>query len=96
MTTKVHISADGEQAHRGVKRQLGKTNIGLYCVKCDEFFALAVHNRAPGKVEFISDGHPLFECPMCGHRQRRQVSEIAEILLTEKSKQKPSGPAGLH
>lgn len=95
---RVHISAEGNTPHPSVKRRHGRTNLGLYCLHCGEFFALAVHDRELGVVqlEFISDGEPLFECPLCHQQQRRQVSEIAEIVLTEATKRRPQRPEGLN
>lgn len=96
MVTRIHVSADGDKPNPGVKRQVGKTNIGLYCVACGEFFALAVAPAKAPAVEIISDGDPLFECPFCHRLQRRQVSEIATILLTEAAKRRPDRPPGLN
>lgn len=94
---RIHIAAADETPNPSVKRQLGKINYGLYCKHCDEFFALAVLEQPlPEPVEFISDGEPLFECPMCRQQQRRQVSEIATIVLTEEMIRRPSPPPGLN
>ena len=94
---RIHISAEGDTPYQPEKRQLGKYNVGFYCTNCQEFFALAVRDEPPGEpIEFISDGEPLFECPFCHHRQRRQVSEIASLVLTEATKRKPPIPPGVH
>src|SRR5262249_862695 len=53
--------------------------------------------NAPSEpIEFISDGEPLFECPLCHHRQGRKVSEIVSLALTEATKRKPPIPPGVH
>jgi hypothetical protein len=97
MVTRIHISSEGEKPNETVKRQIGKYNWGLYCTKCDEFFAVAVADKLPSEpIEFISDGEPLFECPFCHHQQRRQVSEIAQLLLTEAAKRRPPVPPDAH
>jgi hypothetical protein len=97
---RLHISAEGNKPNATVKRQLGKLNIGLYCTKCGEFFALAVSEPKDDpkmeQVEIISDGQPLYECPFCHHQQRRQVSEIAKLRLTENNKQKPPPSKAAH
>ena len=94
---RIHISAQGDKPTETQKRQIGKYNWGLYCANCTEFFAIAVRDGSPSEpIEFISDGEPLFECPFCHHRQRREVSEIAGLVLTEATKRKPPVPPGAH
>jgi hypothetical protein len=77
--------------HATVKRQIGKLNIGFYCEKCSEFFALMVverrHEHVP--VEFVADAPQPFECPFCHHHQMREVSEFLRVHLTEGNKRKP-------
>ena len=93
MANKVHIPAQGDEPNKTVKRQEGKYNLGLYCSKCTQFFALAVlDNPLVGGVEFKSDGEPLFACPFCHHRQRRHVSEIAQVFLKRGAKRRPAIP----
>ena len=78
----VHISANGDEPVKTVKRQEGKYNFGLYCSKCTQFFALAVLDDLPMRgAEFTSDGDPFFVCPYCHHQQRRQVSEIVQVTI---------------
>ena len=97
MSTKINISADGTKPHATQKRRLGKRNIGLYCEACSEFFAVAVLPDGPTPpFEIVSDGIPLFECPMCRHQQRRQTSEIEQIVLTESNKRRPKPPSSLN
>lgn len=94
---RVHISAEGEQPAATVKRQLGRQNYGLYCNGCDEFFALAVSDPLKATdLEIVSDGEPMFECPFCHLRERRQPSEIAQVMLTERLKRRPAKVPGLH
>jgi hypothetical protein len=94
---RMHISAQGDKPNATQKRQIGKYNWGFYCTKCNEFFAFAVADNPPAEpIEFISDGEPLWECPLCHHPQRRQVSEIASLYLTEATKRKPPIPPGVH
>ena len=79
------VAKKSDKLYETVKREIGKFNIGLYCTSCSEFFALAVVDDAR-KGELIpikSVGTPLFECPFCHHQQRRQVSEIARLHLTQ-------------
>ena len=53
MANKVHIPAQGDEPNKTVKRQEGKYNLGLYCSKCTQFFALAVlDSPLVGGVEF--------------------------------------------
>jgi hypothetical protein len=93
MASTIHISAQGDEPIKTVKRQEGKYNFGLYCSRCTQFFALAVLNDPPvGGAEFKSDGEPLFACPFCHHRQRRQVSEIVQLFLVRGKKRTPSIP----
>ena len=93
----IHLSSEGNKTHHAQKRQIGKYNWGLYCANCQEFFALAVTNEVPAEsIEFLADGEPLFECPFCHHRQRRQVSEIAFLFLTDAMKRKPPIPPNVH
>lgn len=92
---KIHLSGPGPQAT--VKRRLGKTNIGLYCDSCGEFFALAVSETgADPSVELTADELLEFECPLCHHQQHRQVTEIGQIHLTEATKRKPPPRSDLH
>ena len=97
---RLHIATAGDKPNEGVKRQIGKLNFGLYCVKCSEFFALLVvvpkDESKMEHIEIISDGDPLFECPFCHQQQRRQVSEIARIRLTENNKRKSPAPKSGH
>lgn len=95
MVNKIHVSAEGNNPHRSVKRQVGKYNAGLYCVDCSEFFALAIAEREI-TAEFISDGDPLFQCPFCNLIQRRQISEVGAFLLTEERLRRPPPPPGAH
>jgi hypothetical protein len=46
-------------------------------------------NPRAGGAEFKSDGEPLFACPFCHHRQRRQVSEIVQVFLVRGKKRRP-------
>ncbi len=96
----INISSEGTKPYQNQKRQLGKINFGLYCINCNEFFAqMVVEPKDEEKailLEFKSDGEPLFECPFCHTQQRRQVSEIAQIRLTERSKRKPPAPTHYH
>jgi len=99
---KLHISAAGDKPFAGAKRQIGKLNAGLYCTKCGEFFALAVVK--PGReavmaaIEFTcdDDDDPLFECPFCHHQQRRPVTEIVRLQLTEATKRKRPPQTRVH
>lgn len=96
----LNISAQGETPYATVKRRLGRINAGLYCTKCTEFFALFVvpdgQEGMKDWVSFQSDGLPLFECPLCGHKQRRAPTEIGYIQLTEKTKRRPAPPSEAH
>jgi hypothetical protein len=76
-------SPDGHP-HPGIKPQLGKTNVGLYCEACDVFITLSISATPPGKsgINFTAREPQPFECPTCHHLQRREVSEIQEIRLT--------------
>src|SRR5262245_34015584 len=89
MARTVQFTAQGEP-NKTVKRQTGRYNFGLYCSKCTQFFALVVLDRPPvGGVQFESDGEPLFACPFCHYRQRRQVSEIVQVFLMRGNKRRP-------
>jgi hypothetical protein len=94
--TILNISAEGTTPYQTVKRQLGRLNQGLYCTNCNEFFAFAVIAESKEKIvdylELKSDGKPLFECPFCHHQERREVSEIGYVQLSEGNKQKPPPP----
>lgn len=76
------------------KRQLGKTNFGLWCTKCEEFFAVAVHEREPNAIptKFESNGPVTFKCQFCSELQKREASEIIELKLTEALKRRPPRP----
>lgn len=94
---KIHVDATSDRPHKSVERQFGKYNLGLYCNACDEFFAMAVYDRPMvPSVEVISNGEPMFECPHCHHKERRQVSEVAEIVLGDVNKRRPPRPRGLN
>jgi len=89
MAVHINIAANQDKPCSTVKRRHGKTNIGLYCDHCSEFFALAVIDRPPPEpIEHVSNGLVLFECPMCDQRQKRDASEIVQIVLTDKNKRK--------
>jgi hypothetical protein len=96
----LNISAEGNTPYQTVKRQLGSLNQGLYCNDCSEFFALSIIEKGKEQiadlVEIKSDGKPLFECPFCHARQRREVSEIGYVQLTERNKQRPTPPRTAH
>lgn len=93
----IHI-ASGDTPNKTVKRQLRKTNFGLWCIKCDEFFAVAVHENEPNAIpiKFESDGPVMFKCPFCSALQKREVSEIIELKLTEALKRRPPRPSAAH
>ena len=89
----IHLSSEGDSPHASVKRQIGKLNAGLYCTNCSEFFAVAVIGLEDKKkienIEFKANGPVLFGCPFCHQGQRREVSEIGLVILTEGNKRKP-------
>ena len=89
----IHLSSEGDSPHASVKRQIGKLNAGLYCTNCSEFFAVVVVGLEDKKkienIEFRANGPVLFGCPFCHHGQRREVSEIGLVILTEGNKRKP-------
>jgi hypothetical protein len=93
----IHL-ASSDTPLETVKRQLRKTNFGLWCIKCEEFFAVAVHEGEPNAIQtkFESDGPIMFKCPFCSALQKREASEIIELKLTEALKRKPPRPATAH
>jgi hypothetical protein len=96
----LNISAEGTTPYQTVKRQLGSLNQGLYCTVCSEFFSLSVIEKGKEQiaeiVELKSDGKPLYECPFCHAQQRRDVSEIGYVQLTERNKKRPPPPRSAH
>lgn len=92
MPTNVNI-ASGDYTHALQKRQLGKFNIGFYCTNCTEFVAVVVQDAGMAdrlKKEVTLVGGPIsFVCPFCQHRQERELSEAAQIVLTEGNKRRP-------
>jgi hypothetical protein len=84
-----------DKPYKTVERELGKTNFGLWCVKCDEFFAIGIGVGEVGahQIKFESNGPIIFKCPFCSAVQKREVSEIAELKLTEGLKRRPPRPA---
>lgn len=95
MAIKIHLASEQDEPHATVKRKLGALNVGLYCTHCAEFFALAVIDDGV-PIEVVSEGPIPFRCPMCGHLQRRDATEIAQIVLTESNKRRPPPPKGAH
>jgi hypothetical protein len=90
--------ASGDTPNALVKRQLGKTNIGLYCNSCAEFFAAIVleDGQDPNQLEFKSDGPIAFQCPFCQTLQKRDVSEMGAVRITEGNKRRPLPPKDAH
>jgi len=96
----ITISTDDDKPHQTVERELGRFNIGFYCVSCKEFFAfVVVQPKDEPKTEHIgfrADGPILFACPFCHREQRREISEIASFHLTAANQRRPPPPPGLH
>lgn len=97
MPDTIKVAAGVYQAE---KRKLGRLNIGFYCNKCDEFFAVAVApegGEATASETIVElDPGTEFECPMCHDVQERQSSEIARIVLTPNNKCRPPPPRNAH
>jgi hypothetical protein len=85
----LYLASNRDEPYAAVKREIGKYNVGLYCSQCSEFFALMVLDLDPPmRVEVVSEGPVLFECPLCHHSQLRETSEVIELVLTKKNKRK--------
>ncbi|HVX34806.1 MAG TPA: hypothetical protein VHC71_01145 [Hyphomicrobium sp.] len=97
MPNTIKVAAGVYQAE---KRKVDRMNVGFYCNKCDEFFAIAVAPKgADAKIlETIIDLEPgvMFECPMCHEVQERQSSEVARIRLTPGKTRRPHPPKDAH
>jgi hypothetical protein len=91
---KLHM-ASTDKPYPTVKRRLGIMNAGLYCDKCEEFFAIAIFppEHPKQEIEFISDGPLLFDCPFCHQQESRQASEIVQFSLKESNRRKPQTPS---
>ncbi len=89
-TINIAANPENDTPNEGVKRKLGAVNAGLYCNECNEFFAVAIckPDQNATNLSFKSNGDPMFECSMCGHKERRQPSEIAVLILTEELKRR--------
>jgi hypothetical protein len=87
----IHIAA-GDYTSSLVKRRLGWINAGFYCDNCGEFVAMTVtapkNEHKVRDVQFACDGPIQFSCPFCQHSQKRIVSEIHHMMLTEGNKRK--------
>jgi hypothetical protein len=99
--TKVILIASGDQPNIIVQRVLRRRNFGLWCSNraCGEFFAFALEPIGVQRrldISFASDGPIPFECPFCGSFQKREPSEIADIVLTRELKKRPPPPKGAH
>jgi len=86
--------------YQAEKRKVDRMNVGFYCSKCDEFFAIAVAKKGADTafLETIIDLEPgaKFECPICHEVQERQSSEIARIRLTPGKTRRPPPPKDAH
>jgi hypothetical protein len=82
------------------KRKMDRLNLGFYCNKCDEFFAIAVASKGgDAKIrQTIIDLEPgaLFRCPTCDEIQERQSSEVARLRLTPGKTRRPPPPKDAH
>ncbi|MCJ2084619.1 hypothetical protein MKK88_01230 [Methylobacterium sp. E-005] len=90
-TQRIHVTTAPGFPLATVKRELNKTNVGLYCQHCGEFFAFAVEEPSAVALEFTADAPLLVQCPFCKQQDHRNAGEILRFPLTEgKKRRKPT------
>ncbi len=92
----IRIKSSEAEPLATVKRQLLKTNLGVYCKTetCRQFIAVTVIDPVDGApiatIEGDPPGAPIWlKCSMCGTVSGYHGSNFAEVLLRESNKQRP-------
>jgi len=66
-----------------IRRQVGVTNVGIYC-RCGEFIAFAVLvGRPEVEYKFRADRSIPVACPFCGKLDHRRADEIVQLVLID-------------